>query len=246
MVPLFTSHYSIGKSILTLDHPDKQVDGGSTSVFSIAQKNNLSEIFLVENSLTGFPQALSISAELGIQLCFGLLLQICEQDHKVVIFAKNSKGCARLNQIYSEAFGGDGECLSCENLKKAWNDKDLMLYIPFYDSFIYKNIMTFDSCTPDFASLNPTFFIEENGLPFDDLIKSKVEAYAASMGHATQLAKSIYYEHKEDAESLQTYKCICSRRFGKSSLSKPNLDHFGSNEFCFESLSQGDREAQIA
>ena len=51
MIPLFTSHYSIGKSILTLDHPDKQTEGGSTSVFSIAQKNNLKEIFLVENSV---------------------------------------------------------------------------------------------------------------------------------------------------------------------------------------------------
>jgi DNA polymerase III alpha subunit len=244
MVPLFTSHYSIGKSILTLEHPDKQSDGGPTSVFSIAQKNNLKEVFLVENSLTGFPQALSMAAELGIQLCFGLLLKICEQDHKVIIFAKNSEGCAILNQIYSEAFTGDEECISCERLQKAWSDKDLMLCIPFYDSFIYKNIMTFDSCTPELSLLKPTFFIEENGLPFDKLIRSKVETYATSRGHDTQLAKSIYYEFEEDAEALQTYKCICSRRFGKSSLSKPNLDHFGSNEFSFESLPQKKNETQ--
>jgi len=244
MIPLFTSHYSIGKSILTLDHPDKQAEGGSTSIFSIAQKNNLKEIFLVENSLTGFPQALSTSAELGIQLCFGLLLKICEQDHKIVVFAKNSKGCKRLNQIYSEAFAGDKECISTENLKKFWNGKELMLCIPFYDSFIYKNIMTFDSCTPDLSPFSPLFFLEENNLPFDNLVRQKVEAYASSRGHDTQLVKSIYYENQEDAEALQVYKCICSRRFGKSSLSKPNLDHFGSDEFSFESLLERDNEIQ--
>ena len=43
-------------------------------------------------------------------------------------------------------------------------------------------------------------------------------------------------EKKEDVEALQTYKIICGRKFGRSSsLSKPNLDHFGSDEFCFES-----------
>ena len=37
-------------------------------------------------------------------------------------------------------------------------------------------------------------------------------------------------------EALQTYKILCNRNFGKAaSLSSPNLNHFGSQEFCFES-----------
>jgi hypothetical protein len=98
--------------------------------------------------------------------------------------------------------------------------------------------MTFDNCTPDFKKIKPTFFIESNGLPFDQLIKNKVEKYCKLYNLQSEEVKSIYYENKDDAESLQAYKCITSRRFGKSSLTKPNLDHFGSNEFCAESYLQ--------
>jgi len=236
MVPLFTSHYSIGKSILTLDHPSKAKEGGARSVFSIAQENELKQITLVENSLTGFPQALSISNELGIQLCFGLLLNICEQDHKVIVFARDGKGCSKLNEIYSRAFSQGSECICTKDLVDMWSKRSLLLAVPFYDSFIYKNTMSFENCTPDLLELNPIFFLEDNNLPFDRLLEDKVRAYAEAFGLKTEKVKSIFYEHKEDVDALQAYKCITSRRFGKSSLSKPNLDHFGSDEFCFESF----------
>jgi hypothetical protein len=95
--------------------------------------------------------------------------------------------------------------------------------------------MSFENCTPDLNALSPRLFIERNGLPFDGLIEKKVSNYASRNKLDTEIVKSIYTESREDLEALQTYKCICSRRFGKSSLSKPNLDHFGSDEFCFES-----------
>ena len=141
MIPIFTSHYSIGKSILTLDLPNEQKEDGARSIFSIAEDNELEEIFLVENSLTGLPQALKNSKELSIPLRFGLSLNICDQEHKVVIFAKNTQGLSRLNKIYSTAFSGK-ECLSESKLKKLWSKKDLMLVVPFYDSFLFKNIMS--------------------------------------------------------------------------------------------------------
>ena len=43
MIPLFKSHFSIGKSILTLESPDKDKEGGSDSIFSIAKENSLKE-----------------------------------------------------------------------------------------------------------------------------------------------------------------------------------------------------------
>jgi DNA polymerase III alpha subunit len=241
MVPIFTSHYSIGKSILTLNSPDKEVKGGSRSVFSIAKDNNLKQVCLVENSLTGFPEALANSKKAGIQLSFGLQLNICEQNHKVIIFAKNGAGARKLNEIYSRAFSGEEQCVCPKDLIKTWTPKNLLLAIPFYDSFIYKNTMSFENCTPDLAELDPLFFIERNGLPFDGLLEEKVKGYAKSFGFKTLLAKSIFYDRNEDADALQTYKCITSRRFGKSTLSKPNLDHFGSNEFSFESFLDNER-----
>jgi hypothetical protein len=94
--------------------------------------------------------------------------------------------------------------------------------------------MRFNNCVPDFSFAKPTFFIEDNGLPFDPLIKSRVLAYVSKNKLTTESAKSIYYKNKKDVSALQTYKCICGRTFGNKTLSKPNLDHFGSDEFCFE------------
>jgi len=199
MIPLFKSHYSIGKSILTLDDPITHKEGGSDSVFSIAVENKL------------------------------------KSSHKIILFARDAEGCKLLNTIYSEAFTEHHNCVDHKVLKKHWNDDHLVLAIPFYDSFIYNNLMKFANCTPSFGFTNPTFFIEQNGLPFDNFLEQKVKNYASKNNNKVEYTKSIYYKNKSDVTALQTYKCITGRTFGNKTLSKPNLDHFGSNEFCFES-----------
>ena len=246
MLALFKSHYSIGKSILTLDDPITQKEGGSDSIFAIAEENNLKTIVLVEDSLTGFLQAKKMSEKYNINLIFGLRIdmkQNADEDpkeesasstHKIIIFAKTAKGCKILNNIYSEAFTKKYNAVDEKLLKKFWRKKELELAIPFYDSFIFNNTMKFSNCTPDFSFAEPNFFIESNSLPFDSLLKKRVEKYAKDKQRIIK-TKSIYYKNKSDVQALQTYKCICGRSFGNKTLSKPNLDHFGSNEFCFES-----------
>ena len=100
MIALFKSTYSIGKSILTLDHPREVKDGGADSIISIAQENNLSSIFLVEDSMIGFLDAHQKCKEYDIQLAFGLRMSCCNNaqdedkkssEHKIVIFAKNDQ-----------------------------------------------------------------------------------------------------------------------------------------------------------
>ena len=247
MIPLFKSHFSIGKSILTLDNPSTHKEGGADSIFSIAVENNLKEIILVEDSLTGFLQAKKNADSLNLKLIFGLRVNMREKasldpkeesvdsSHKIIIFSKNSKGCKLLNSIYSEAFSENFNCVDEKILKKHWSDKDLLLAIPFYDSFIYNNLMKFSNCSPNFSFCDPTFFIEDNSLPFDIFLSKKVKEYANNKSLKTEKVKSIYYKNKKDVKALQTYKCITGRSFGNKTLSKPNLDHFGSNEFCFES-----------
>lgn len=246
MLALFKSHFSIGKSILTLDNPITQKEGGADSIFSIAKENGLKEVILVEDSLTGFLQANKIASSMDIKLIFGLRIDMRENAsvnpkeeshqsaHKIIIFAKNSSGCKRLNSIFSEAFTDNFNSVDAKILKKHWNKKDLMLAVPFYDSFIYNNTMKFANCTPNFTHFDPVFFIEDNSLPFDRMLSERVRAFAGEK-FKIELTKSIYYKNKKDVSALQTYKCITGRSFGNKTLSKPNLDHFGSNEFCFES-----------
>ena len=242
MIPLFKTHYSIGKSILTLDDPDDSLDDlKSDSVFKIAQENNLKKLILVEDSMGGFLEAHKKSKALGIQLVFGLRLSICEEgdgSHKIIIFMKNGEAYKNLVKIYTQAFTESSNCISPNDLKKLWNKKNLKLAVPFYDSFLHSNLVSFDVCIPDVSSLNPTFFIESNNLPVDALLTERVREYCAGNNFSTQDVKSIYYKNKKDLDAYLTYKLICSREFkgGRApTLEVPNLDHMSSDEFCWES-----------
>ena len=244
MLPIFKSHYSIGKSILNLNHPDSTKKDGSDSIFSLLTEHNLDKLILVEDSPTGFLQARKVSMDLNIDLIFGLRMNIQsfqsdeedESKHKVVIFAKNDSGIKLLNKIYSKTFTESNGVATYEILKHFWNEDDLMFVVPFYDSFLYYNSFYFASCIPDFSFCSPTFFIENNDLPTDKFLTGLVKQYCEDNSFEYTLAKSIYYNKKSDIEAYQTYKCICNRSFGRSqSLSNPRFDGLGSREFCFES-----------
>ena len=240
MTPVFKSTFSIGKSILTLDPVSSE--GGPDSIIEICKEHKIDPLVLVEDTMTGFVKAHNICQKESIRLLFGLRISCCNEiggeddsDHKVVIFAKNDNGCRLLNKIYSHAHTvGDGK-IDLKYLNSVWSD-DVNLVIPFYDSFIFNNQMHLKNCIPDFNEILPTFWIEKNGLPFDHLIQDKVAKFAKGVDSPIKLVKSILYKSKTDVEALQTYKVLCGRNFGRSaSLSSPNLNHFGSNEFCFES-----------
>ncbi len=244
LIPLFKSHYSIGRSILTLNAQSDKGSSSPTSVFDILIKNKIEELFLVEDSMSGFLEAYTNASENKIKLNFGLRLNfLCDIKEKseeslrgrckYIIFAKNTKGYKRLIKIWSFA-SKDGfyytPNLDFESLKMFWDNDDLLLCVPFYDSYLHRNSLESAGCIPDFSYTDPVFFLEDNGIPFDYLIEDKVKNAADDLGHKTQKVKSIYYENKKDFLAYLTFKCINNR----STLEKPNFDHLCSNRFCFE------------
>jgi hypothetical protein len=242
MIPLFKSNFSIGKSILTLDMPEDDPDSScADSILQIAKDNNLNQIILVEDSMIGFLEAHKSCKSLNIQLIFGLRINCCndvseenkeQSKHKIIIFAKNDSGCKQLNKIYSTAFCDHGGFIDCKTLSSLWNESNLKLAVPFYDSYIFNNSFSFSNCLPNFNFTQPVYFIEDNGLPFDSILKPKIKNVTSD----PILAKTILYKDKKDVFAFQTYKCLTNRSFGKEiSLSNPNLNHFGSDEFCWES-----------
>lgn len=245
MLPLFKSHYSIGRSILTLNNDQDEL--GADSIISIALENKLKKIILVEDSPTGFLKALKACESHNLQLIFGLRFCFCDEfsstqkntdSHKVVVFSRSKKGCTLLNSLYTRAFTKKGGFIDGEDLKEFWPTNELSLCIPFYDSFIYKNLFSFSSFAPDLSPSSPTFFLEENGLPFDKSLREKVLSFSSANNFPTSEVQSIYYKSRKDLDAFMTYKLICSRKSfaGRStSLEKPNLDHLGSDEFCWES-----------
>lgn len=248
MFPIFKSHFSIGKSILTLEPPKDSPSEGPDSVFDIAKSLNLKEVILVEDSFMGFLQAQKVSESLGVNFIFGLRVPIIEEGfdpeakkhpkHKVVVFAKNSEGCKILFKVYSLLKSTEINSITLSQLNDLWSTENLDLAIPFYDSFLFCNLFLFNSFVVDLKPFKPTFLIEKNDLPFDSILESSINKYCEVNSHPTSLCKSIFYKNREDYDAFITYKLICSRNSfasSKSSLEKPNMDHMGSREFCYES-----------
>ncbi len=251
IVPLFKTHYSIGKSILTLQSPDDSQEGGPSSIIDLCIDSGLKQVVLVEDNLHGLLEAKKRCEENNLQLIFGFRLSLCsdyidpndkaalkkEQLHKVIVFANNDNGVRKLYKIYSDAFCNHDGKLTTEDLKKYWVKRDLTLAIPFYDSFLYMNNFKLDArFMPDFSFSDPIFFVENNGLPFDGLLQDIVNSFTSERGHKKQAAKSIFYRNRKDFKSYQTFEIITSRSFSKrASFSAPNIDNCASDEFCMES-----------
>lgn len=244
MIPLFKSHYSLGRSILTLE--DKaEADGYPDSIIQIAKNNKLKEIFLVEDNMSSFLEAYTNTKNNNIKLNYGLRISITEsindksdesrqKTSKIILFFKNRKGYENLTKLFSIAaktgFYYEPR-LDYQTLKDNWTD-NLIVAIPFYDSFIFNNCLRDSICIPQFDFTKPICFVEDNDLPFDYIIKTKVEKYAKENKCDLYKTKSIYYNTKKDFKAYLTFRCINNR----SILNKPDLEHMSSNEFCFESL----------
>jgi DNA polymerase-3 subunit alpha len=244
IIPLFKSHYSIGRSILTLedeDYSDKYPD----SVIQIAKDNNLKELYLVEDNMTSFLQAYTNTKKLNINLRYGLRLTVTDnidekneesrnKNSKIVIFFKNEEGYKKIIKIFSIAAKNGfyyEPRIDYKFLKSIWSEKDLLLCVPFYDSFIFNNLLRGYLCTPQIDFAQPIFFAEDNDMPFDKIIKNKIVEYANKNKHKIINVKSVYYKNKNDFKAYLTFRCINIR----STLNKPEIEHMTSNEFSFES-----------
>lgn len=243
MIPLFKSHYSLGRSILTLE--DKiEADDYPDSIIQIAKENKMKEICLVEDNMSSFLEAYTNTKLHNIKLNYGLRVSVTEsindkseesrqKTSKIIIFFKNKNGHELLTKLFSIAAKAGfyyEPRLDYETLSKNWTE-DLILAIPFYDSFIFNNTLRNSICIPQFNFTKPIVFIEDNDLPFDLLVKDKMKNFAKENNLELYEAKSIYYNKRKDFKTYLTFRCINNR----SILNKPELEHMSSNEFSFES-----------
>ena len=244
IVPLFKSHCSLGRSILTLEKPEDEKNSEvSDSIFDIAQEDNLKEIFLVEDSMTGFLQAYTNSQALDLKLIFGLRLTFCpdclekseegrKNSYKNVIFARNHQGYKQLIKIYTYA-AQEGFYYEprIDNQKfKEYYTEDLVVGVPFYDSFLYVNKYTNSHCVPDFSFCDPVFFLEDNDVLIDQDLSASVLNFCEDKYEVIK-SKSVYYKNEKDFGAYLTHRCISKR----TSLGKPNFEGMCSNEFSYES-----------
>lgn len=244
IIPLFTTHYSIGQSILTLENETEIKSNSPVSVFAIAKQHKLTEINLVENTMSGFIEAYQNSKKHDLNLRFGLKLCVCEDitkkddasfltESNVIIWILNSNGYKDLLKIHNKA-ATDGFYYIP---RTDWNElkekitENLAISLPFYSSYVARNTLNFKHrAIPDFGNIIPIHHIQEHDLPFDDLLRNKIEESKLQ----TQKTHSVYYYKNEDIVPFTVFRCINNR----SDYDSPGLSHFSSNRFSFESLNK--------
>ncbi len=226
MIPLFKTHASISRSILK-----------NEDILDIQKEYSLERIVAVEDSFYGFRELNTKLLERKVQLVFGIRLPVVQNTNdelssKLVFFAKNNDGAKQIKKLYTKASCSDSGNLVLADLKED-EFSQTMVAVPFYDSFVYQNIFHFGMCEIDLRRFEHFFFEESNDHPFDHMISAQLKEVA---GGKIIKAKSIYYRNKEDIEAFQFYKSVTNRSGGRPpSFGNPQLEHFCSAEFCWES-----------
>jgi len=236
MIPIFYSQYS-GKSLMTFEAPEKAVKKSKQSIAKICLDNNITEPVVVDTKMTGVMELFENLPPLGLNPRFGLNYKFVHEDteensnnwHQIIVFIKNTKGYKDLIKIHNSANLEYSGRITPAVLNKYWTE-NLKLAIPFYDSYLFRNTLYDVACLPEFENIPHTFFIEENGLPFDDLVNSKIKGNK-------MLVKSIFYEKEKDFVTWLTYRCALnfSNKGKNRTLEDPMFDHCHSNKFSFES-----------
>ena len=246
VLPLFKSHYSLGKSILTLEKPTGKIKY-PVSIFDLLLQHQLSTLVLVEDNMSGCLQASQQAKSNNIRLVFGLRLDVIDDMNqkdensylkkaKYIIFAKNAQAYELLVKIWSIA-AQEGfyytPTIDFKTLKKIWN-KNLSLAIPFYDSFLHLNTLHSSVHIPELQDFQEVVFLtENNGLPFDDIITQKVSQYCEGK-YQILPAQSIYYPSSDDFLAYLAFRCVHNKNMTRrATLEKPELDHMNSDEFNF-------------
>lgn len=229
MTPLFKTQYSIGKSLLKVE-----------DLVDIYSEGDLDVLHLVEDSFCGFREIERVMGENKIPFAFGLRLDVVQEElreedlspSKLVFFAKNKDGLVSLKDIYTKAKTSDSGFVVMSDYSRE-DFRNVKIMVPFYDSYICKNIFHFGMVDIDLDRFDDVIYSEEDNLhPFDFQIKSRLSL----LGVETAKTKTIYHKLRDDFHAFQMLKAVCARSQGRSPVfSNPNLNDFCSEEFCWES-----------
>lgn len=238
---------SIGRSIISAWDEKEIKDDSPVSALAIAHTHKLDKLIVADNSFLNFINLYKGCNKLGIQLIFGIEFYVVENatdlseeslltESKVQVYMKNSAGYKDLIKLYSKAHSDKNRFyyngrLEWSDLKEL-NEENLQVVVGHYDSFLHKNLLTHKArCIPNFGKIKPIFAVERlKNLPFDDLIINSIEDYTSKNGYDTINCHNIYYYKEKDIDSYCTYRAIMNR----STFSKPQISHFSSCRFSFE------------
>lgn len=244
ILPIFSTHASIGSAILTSESESEIKETAPVSVLAISQKYDIKNTFICDSSMSLFIQCYENFKKIGRNFTWGLRLNICNDaeqkteesiktESKVTIWMNNSEAYKDIIKIYTKAHTKDNYYIprtDWSSLNKLWT-KNLSLSIPFYGGFLHKNMLMGYYSLPEFGSIEPSFQINKMGLPFDDILESYVAPYAKDNRYEIINTHPVYYYKKNDFDAMTVFKCINKR----NKFDSPNIDYWSSDNFCYES-----------
>jgi hypothetical protein len=192
IIPIFYDHTSL-KSILTPWLAEECKPNGPQSFLKLAKEAGRKQVYFVSTNFYSFIEAWKNANKMGLDLIFGLELWVCKDakekseqstldESKVIIWIENGEGYSDLIKIYTSVFAHVENKYyhyraSWSDLKERWTP-NLKLSIPFYDSFLHRNVLNHGSqIIPDFPCA-PFFHREiDSGLPFEHVINEAIDKY---------------------------------------------------------------------
>jgi DNA polymerase III alpha subunit len=248
ITPIFSSDYTIGKSILSVENEQKIKPLKPVSVIAIAKTHGLKQLVITDSEFSGFWKLHENTKKNDIQLIFGFKLTACDDlgieegslrtDGDVLIFLKNDQAYYDSIPIYTEAstigYYKGSRRITWNRLNELWTD-NLAIALPFYSSFLANNTLKlFHSANPNFGKLKPTIFLQNHELPIDHSIRLACDKFVKSSGFPTKETHQIYYYKRKDSMAHLTFRCINER----GTWEKPELAGYCSQEFCWEAYEE--------
>lgn len=246
IIPVFKSHYSVGKSVLTLDKETEITPNKPVSIFAIAKQHNLGSVLVVDENPSGFLEGYETFKDSGIKFCFGLSINVlkdaanqspesCDSESKLWVIAKNTVGYYDLITLWNK-FSIDRNKFYY-HIRASFSDifnnltKNLILVIPPYDSFLHKNYLDWGLDIPDIPAGTIVTYADMDLFFNDELVKI-LKSYSVNNNLELQEVHPVYYYSEKYFKSWQTLRCIQERR----SFDKPELNGCISTNFSFESF----------
>lgn len=245
LTPIFSTDHSIGEAILTVDDESEIKPNKTVSVVAITDTYKLPITYVVERGMSSYWKLYAAFAQRPeTQLAFGVKINVCAKlpeaegsntTSSIIVFFKNTQAYFDMVKMYSAATVRHKTAVPTLDwdMLSEFITPNMLIVIPFYSGFLARNLLTLNcSALPNFGAIRPIFLLEEHGLPFDGLISEAVRKYCEQNKYDTMVSHNIYYYLDEDIVAHQTFQCINKR----TTLEKPNLEHYSSNEFSFESF----------
>jgi DNA polymerase III alpha subunit len=246
MIPIFSSEFSISRSVLNLNDIGDYKDNAPKSIFDLCHKYKINDLFLVDNAIHGFPKAYQGAQKAKVKLRYGLRMTVCaditkkdeesfKTEHDIIVFLLNTenetKDLDRISSFASVEGFYYKKRIDEANLKRLWTP-NLAVAIDFYNGFIARNTLSFAQCLFDCDTFSPVFFLQENSLPFDKVLRDATAKFNKDNKFETLEVKSIFYEKKSDFKNYLVRRAIEER----GTMEKPKIEYLSSDEFCLEEI----------